>query len=164
VPEPLPQVYAVGVGRVVGPDAGYQALSEPGFDFRSQVLLADGPELASPALVARIELHASPADRLRARVDFDAPGYLVVLQSFDPRWQASVDGQPAVLRRANVGFQALPVPAGRHDVELRYRPFAVVLGFGITALTLAAAAVVLASGGPARDAEQRHADREAHVP
>lgn len=36
-------------------------------------------------------------------------------------WSAYIDGEPAELLKVNVGFMGLVVPAGEHEIELRYR-------------------------------------------
>jgi hypothetical protein len=45
---------------------------------------------------------------------------LVVAQAYYHCWQARVDGAVVPLWRANYAFQALEVPAGRHEVRLVY--------------------------------------------
>jgi uncharacterized membrane protein YfhO len=45
---------------------------------------------------------------------------LVVAQSWYHCWKADVDGLATPLLRANYGFQAVAVPAGRHEVRLIY--------------------------------------------
>jgi len=53
-------------------------------------------------------------------VETERPAWVVIAQSFYPGWQAQVNGQAARLWPANVGFQALAVPAGASSVRLRY--------------------------------------------
>lgn len=68
-------------------------------------------------------------------VDAPVPGYVVLAQRFDPGWQATVDGAPVAPLEADVLLMAVPVPAGRHQLVLEYRPSALVVG---RALSLAA--------------------------
>jgi len=51
-----------------------------------------------------------------------SPGWVVVRESAGPGWQASVDGHRVPLAIADGMFLAVAVAAGRHEVELRYRP------------------------------------------
>lgn len=44
-----------------------------------------------------------------------------ISQSYYHDWKAQVDGKPAPLWRANYAFQAVEVPAGRHEVILVYK-------------------------------------------
>jgi len=63
-----------------------------------------------------------------------APAFLVTSEAYYPGWRAFVDGRPERLALTNVAFRGLPVPAGRHRVEMRFEPgilrySAVVSGF-----------------------------------
>ena len=57
-----------------------------------------------------------------------------------PGWEATVDGIPTPILRANYAFRAVRVPAGISVVEFRYRPRSVWLGAAITLGSLAAVA------------------------
>jgi hypothetical protein len=57
---------------------------------------------------------------LRFNSDSPVPAYAVVALTDFPYWRARVDGQEAVVRLANINFLAVPVPAGRHRVEIFY--------------------------------------------
>ncbi len=60
------------------------------------------------------------AQRVGAEVETAAPAMVVVAQSYYHPWHAYVDGKATRLFRANYAFQALEVPAGKHDVQLVY--------------------------------------------
>ena len=64
-------------------------------------------------------------------------GGLLIFSEVDyPGWQATVDGNPTRLVRANYLLRALCVPAGEHLVVLAYNPPLLKLGSAITALAL----------------------------
>jgi hypothetical protein len=69
-------------------------------------------------------------------VDFQVqtaePSIAVVAQAYYHDWQAEVDGRPAPLLRANLAFQAVPVPAGTHRVHLYYQDRAFEIGAAIS--------------------------------
>ena len=48
------------------------------------------------------------------------PGFVAVLESYDPGWRATVDGVAAPVVMANGFSMAVPVKAGRHAIVLRY--------------------------------------------
>jgi hypothetical protein len=50
------------------------------------------------------------------------PGHIVLNDIWHPWWTASIDGQPVAIRKANVLFRAVRVPAGRHVVHFRFEP------------------------------------------
>jgi uncharacterized membrane protein YfhO len=68
---------------------------------------------------------------------------VVIAHSFYHNWRSFVDGHPVRLWRANNAFQALEVPAGRHEVTLVYQDRAFHLGAVISTLTLITCLVLL---------------------
>jgi uncharacterized membrane protein YfhO len=70
---------------------------------------------------------------------------VVLADSYDPGWKATLDGASVPVLRANVGFRAVQAPAGEHRIEYVYRPRSVIMGSVISvASVLAALACVLA--------------------
>jgi hypothetical protein len=65
-------------------------------------------------------------------------GLLVMSESWFPGWSATVDGKTAPVLRADAVVVGVPVPAGRHHVEIRYRPPGFVAGATLSSLTLGA--------------------------
>ena len=61
-------------------------------------------------------------ERVRLRTEGERPGIVVLTDAFYPGWEAQVDGARAPILRANLGFRAVAVPAGPHEIEMRYRP------------------------------------------
>lgn len=96
---------------------------------------------------------AAPGDlRFAVSVSGPGPGVLAVNTTWAPEWQASVDGTPATLRRADLGLSAVVVPAGAHEVRMRYRDPLVTTGIvlSLAALLVAAACAVSGAGGLVR--------------
>lgn len=74
----------------------------------------------------------------------DTGGHLVLLDSFDPGWSATVDGEPAAVVRAWGVYRAVRIAPGAHTVEFHYvsRPFRIGLILSIvTGLVLVAFAI-----------------------
>lgn len=82
------------------------------------------------------------AERVEFQVNADGPTLAVLSQTYYHRWQARVDGRPERVLRANFGFQAVPVPAGKHTVVLEYVDPAFQVGTRLSGLGL-----VLCLGG-----------------
>ncbi|MCX8156297.1 MAG: YfhO family protein [Verrucomicrobiae bacterium] len=76
------------------------------------------------------------AHRLACEVESPSPALVVVAQSYYPRWRAQVDGQTVPLWRGNYAFQALAVPPGKHQVELRYVDRWFYVGLSLSAVSL----------------------------
>jgi hypothetical protein len=163
VEEPLPRSYVVEGIRIV-PDAdALAALVDPSFDFRRGVLLREGlpARTAEADSAGESRVVSYLPDRVQLEVSSRRPAVVVLLDSFDPGWKAWVDGEPARILRANVAFRAVPVPAGVHRVEMRYRPRALSLGIAVSLLAaaIALAAVALVVSGARRGKPSREPDR-----
>jgi hypothetical protein len=126
VPDPLPHAYAVAGHRPGDGVAGLGVLLDPSFDPRREVVLPEGPgapvEDPADAPIGTVRVVERRADRVRLEADLARPGYVVLLQTFDPGWRAAVDGRPAGVLPANVVFCGVRVGDGRHVVEYVYRP------------------------------------------
>jgi len=70
-------------------------------------------------------------------VETAAPALVVVAEAYYHPWKAFVDGQPSRLWRANYAFQAVEVPAGRHEVQFNYRDTLFNSATVVSMLTLA---------------------------
>ncbi|MDB6112475.1 MAG: hypothetical protein JWR69_4225 [Pedosphaera sp.] len=122
-------------------------LIKPEFDPRQTVYLPSVTKaqiLATNQVQAKVFPGRSTAQRLEFEVDAEAAAMVTVAQSFYHTWHAYVDGRTVPLWRANHAFQALEVPAGRHQVKLVYEDRAFWLGTVISLLSLAACLVGLA--------------------
>jgi hypothetical protein len=145
VPTRRPRIYLVGGARVAQGLFAYQTLLAPDFDPSREIVLAEGTALAAPpGFSGEAEVLAYGADRTEVVTDSNAPGFLVMVDAFDPDWRATVDGRPVRALRANLGFRAVPVPAGRHRVELAYRPRIVVASLAVSAVAVVLSAVLAA--------------------
>ncbi len=147
-PDVLPRAFLVPRARIV-PNAA-AAMTAPGFDPRREVLLSwDGRR--PPSLVAGasrepirepVIVLADEPQRVRLRVRAPERAWLFSSDTYYPGWEARIDGAPAPIYRANQAGRAIEVPAGEHEVELRYRPGAFRRG-----LVVAAAALLVLVGG-----------------
>jgi len=85
-----------------------------------------------------IELRSrSRGGEYRFDATMERDGWVVLSESAWKGWHATVDGRAVRLSRANAAFLAIPVPAGRHAVQVIYRPASFVAGRAISLATLA---------------------------
>jgi hypothetical protein len=118
----LPRARLVAQARVVEDAGAVDALMDPAFDPASVVLLAEPPPTPLGGGVPDGEvvwLERTPdVQRLRVRTDREA--LLVMADNWYGAWEATVAGEPRPVLRAYHTLRAVPVPAGEHEVVLRY--------------------------------------------
>jgi hypothetical protein len=138
-PSAMPLVTAGQRPVFVDDRAAFQAFFQTNLDLRQIVLLPpDARESisATQRTSARV-LEARFGDQsVFIQTEAPAPSLVVISQTYYPAWRALVDGQPARIWRANYAFQALQVPAGRHQVQLMYRDRAFLAGAILSGLGL----------------------------
>ena len=147
VPDALPRAYAVAAARAARDDEeALRTLVSPSFDPAREVVLADAPALpaAEGASPGRVRIDRIGADRVVLGAELAAPAYVVMVDAWAPGWTARVDGRETAVQRANLAFRAIAVPAGHHDVELRYRPWSLSAGVALSLASLALAALLAA--------------------
>jgi len=107
---------------------------------------ADEGTTAGPVGGDAVEILSYEPDRIRLRVTSASPGALVLSETYDTGWHATVDGDEATVHEAYGVIRAVPVGAGESIVELRYDPRSLRLGFfiSIAAAVAAVATVVVA--------------------
>jgi hypothetical protein len=75
-------------------------------------------------------------NRIRAEVDATEAGWAVFSEVWYPGWEATVDGQPVPIERADTLFRAVAVAPGHHTIELHLQAPMLRLGLLISGLTL----------------------------
>ena len=143
----LPRAFLVGqVQPVASHEAAWAAIHAAGFDPATMAVVESAAGIAAGGRGEVTELVASPG-RLTVRVVADGPALLVISQMWYPGWQARVDGgSSSAVLRTNYAFQGVALPAGDHQVELRFDPPLWRIGLGTAAVTAAALLVAAAVG------------------
>jgi hypothetical protein len=130
--ERLPRVFFVGRCRAfVDQEAMVGHSRSPSFDPTRELMLSASD--CTEASAARGSCTLRSASESRERYDAectveDGHGWAFFSVVQYPGWTAVVDGHPADLVPANIGFYAVPLDLGRHRVELSYRSRGLVYG------------------------------------
>jgi O-antigen/teichoic acid export membrane protein len=133
---------------VVVEDVG-QAVQQ--YDPRNYVILEAGswelePTTSNPGIPQPAIITWYSHNEVLVDVALDAPGWLVLADSYFPGWRAYVRPQDAgegaeqsvpILRAAG-NFRAVHLPAGQHTVRFKYTPDSVKVGFFISFLAVMA--------------------------
>lgn len=118
--------FATGVIPASGEEEILRAVRDATARPWSEVVLEGPPPPGlSPGRVLSIE---RTRERIRVEAESDGPALLVVNDAAWPGWQATIDGVGVAVQRADGLVRAIPWPAGRHVLEMRYAPPELRLG------------------------------------
>jgi hypothetical protein len=137
---PPPVRFATRVHRRASLEATVALHESAVFDPETDVVLQGTGEAEGRAERVRVQTQRETADLLQARVEAPAGGVLVWSRSYFSAWQATVDGKAAPTARADGHLVGVLVPAGPHEVIVRWSA-GPVLGGGL--LSLAGLSAVL---------------------
>ncbi len=138
------RLIASGVGAIVAavppPAFAFDRLEKAG---RVWIAWLAGEPWAT-ALSPRTRLE-TVRDHGWARLDVDAPtcDQLVLRETWDPGWTAYLDGKPVAVQPKWGVFLGVDLPAGRHELLLKYDPSEVRLGLAVSAVSLIGLILVL---------------------
>jgi hypothetical protein len=139
----LPRVYLPSRIRSLPAEAVARALrSEAVVSGSEAIVRTTGPSRLTPAIAPEpgdaCQLTTFRPSHIVASCKTSAPDLAVFVEQFDSGWSASVDGQSAPVLRTNLVMRAVPVPAGEHRVELRYRTPGLSLAIALSIVGLLA--------------------------
>ncbi len=154
-PDAVPRAFFVGQTEVVAtPEETWARLQDETFDPNQVALLPEPIDFATTPLdsssTAAVTLQRYGPREIAWQVETDAPRLLVVSEIYYPAgWQAFVDGEAAPIYRADYLLRAVPVPAGAHEVVMRFEPTSYRTGLWVagvsTALVYGAIVALLAT-------------------
>ncbi|HYL77444.1 MAG TPA: YfhO family protein [Bryobacteraceae bacterium] len=83
------------------------------------------------------------SDEIHLETNLTQSGFVHVIESDDPGWAATVDGIPTKIDLANGFAMAIQVPAGKHEVQLRYKTPGRRAGLAMSLLSVALLACLI---------------------
>jgi hypothetical protein len=86
------------------------------------------PDASAPKSGAAAQIVVDLDRVVEVDAKLDAPGFVVLADSFYPGWTAEVDGEPAEIHPTNHLFRGVEVPAGHHTVRFEYEPSSFRIG------------------------------------
>lgn len=155
--DPVPRVSVIAdVAMVDGEGASLRAVAQPGFDSERTVVVengtsgVDGASFATDGQPGNASYEAINTQGARVEVRAEERSILLVRNTYDRNWTATLDGEPVEVVPADYFLQGVPIPPGNHVVELTYRDPSIGWGVAgslvsIGALLAAALAVALAT-------------------
>jgi hypothetical protein len=98
------------------------------------------PAMVQQRRVGALYLSSFAQNRLVGDIRLPQDGILILQTPFNSGWRATENGRPASVVRADIGLLGVPMKAGEHRIELRYRnPWLLTAGVisAVSALLLA---------------------------
>jgi hypothetical protein len=142
--------------RVV-PDWRAAAITLAGLEAAGSDAVVVEASSAFPGGAGRVLAVERGLEALRVEAEAPAEGTLVIGDAWWPGWEATLDGVAVPIFPADVLVRAVRWPAGRHVLEMRYRPPEVTYGLWLSFAGLLATAAGMIS-------LRRRGEREPHVP
>lgn len=150
---PVSQAWIVHDVRGTERHLTLDSMRMPGFDLRTTAYVEGSRPETSPApagAAERADITAVTPESLSIEVEAATAGLLVVSQIYGDGWEATVDGEPVTILATDHALQGIPIEAGEHIVQLRYRPASLRIGLWISAVALAAMGSALGWRGGVR--------------
>jgi hypothetical protein len=119
-PGALPRVFAPAVATPAR--GGEDAAARLGSLDPAREAVVEGLAAAMPANGgAKVRIERYESGLYRVRYQAQRPTLLRVAVPYFPGWRAEVEGQPARVLAADLALIGVVVPAGDHELALRYR-------------------------------------------
>jgi hypothetical protein len=109
------------LGSLEGAD-GTKRIGQPGFDVRTEAVVSGARVEAQSFAVGKASIIEDRRNRVVVETENPGDGWLVLSDNFYPGWQATIDGRPAEIYRANHTMRAVQVPAGSHVLSFSFAP------------------------------------------
>jgi hypothetical protein len=135
----LGRAYAVGRVDVLAADAQVTpGMLADGFraDSVAYTFERDAGGAYAGSASARITWRRDEPDELALGVDAPAPAFVVIADAWFPGWSARRDGTPVPVWRVDHSLRGVSLPAGRHELRMRYRPEGWDVGVRVTRAAL----------------------------
>jgi hypothetical protein len=151
----VPRAYVAGNSLIsTNSSETLDRLAAPDFDALNTVILAttagpsrvvepgSTPAASSRASAGQVQIVRRDPNSVTLHAQLAHAAYVVLLDRYDPNWQATLDGHPATVFRANQIFRAVYAGAGFHEIRFDYRQRGLRLGIVISLATLTALMVL----------------------
>jgi hypothetical protein len=150
-PGALPLMFTPqSVTPVAGLEEAAAALRRPGFDPAAVAVVETRSAVRGAVLSGPVQRNRPALGRLEIRLDVAVAGVVVISEGYDRGWSAWIDGTPAPVFPAYVALMAVPVPAGQHVLQLRFRPMTWTMALWFLAAGCLAVAVIVIGEARAR--------------
>jgi hypothetical protein len=131
----LPRAFIVHDAVVAdGDEQALEMVRDPAFVPSRSVVLSGGRGLDTVQGQSSVTITSYKPHQVELQASLDAPGYLILTDTYYPGWTAEVDGKPTTIHRADLYFRAIALERGYHNITFRYEPALARFGLVLSAL------------------------------
>ncbi len=117
-------------------------------DLRTTVILEEKPDnppqqIPPADTVPDVDFERPSSDEMICRIPEKTTGWLIVAESYGRWWNATIDGKPVPIHRANHAFMAVPLIEQSGTVQFLYRPLFFYAGCLVSGVTVAGCGVMV---------------------
>jgi len=140
--DPFPRVIWVHHAEVIAaPEEIMMRLRSDDFDPRLIVLLEQAPSRplamrTTNVPSASVQITDYQINSINVVFNASSDGWLLFSEQFYPGWKAWCDEKSVPIYRANYILRAIPVPAGKHKVVMKYCPLSFKAGAAMSLISL----------------------------
>jgi hypothetical protein len=140
-PDAFPRAWAVhDLVRAAGLRHAARLVRDSGVDLRTQAVVeVPPPHVERCAAPDRVAISYRNLQSLAIDAEMACAGVVVLADNAFPGWRATVDGAPAEIVTVDVALRGVALPAGKHRIEMEYRPASALWGLILTLAGLALA-------------------------
>lgn len=99
-------------------------LASPDFDAKNTVILAapagSSANVSGNTPAGEVTVTHREPNSVTLTAQLTRPGYVVLLDRYDPNWRATLDGRDVPVLRANQIFRAIYAETGSHEIQFKY--------------------------------------------
>jgi uncharacterized membrane protein YfhO len=133
----LPRAFLVGDSQNVNEDRLLEVYYDSEFDPLKQVLLVEPVSMKKTKnFSGQVEELSYPPNGVNVKTNQNGEGFLVLLDTWFPGWQVTVDGMPQPIYPAYSFYLAVKLGPGNHSIEFSYVPVGLKMGAYISSFAL----------------------------
>jgi hypothetical protein len=140
VQDPLPRVFITPETRRMSDDDARTALANGTLNPLQIATVPQSVECSGGSGTALVTSYTP--NQVAVSVDAPQGGMLVLTDSYDPSWTATVDGKAAQLLRVDTALRGVCLPAGSKTVHFEYQPRAFFTGAILSVVSWAAMGII----------------------
>lgn len=143
----VPRTYVAGNSLFINTSKETLAqLASTQFDATNSAVIAApeglAPSVAGTGSAGEAEIIKREPNAITLQAKLSRSGYVMLLDRYDPNWQATLDGRPTTIFRANQIFRAVYAEEGTHTIRFFYRQRGLNSGLAISLATIVGLLIV----------------------